>query len=175
MRHKNLLVSLSLLAGAPVAQTTGVPFVNNLTVTTSAWTAQGGGQTSCFMVTPNAAYPPGVVNYALSIPPGTSAVLGLSIGPGGCVSQFLPFLPPASVGCAGPLAGTPSTNLWWSLPFLSSGFPIFIPMAVNTAGVMASTVPIGILGPQILWAQAVIVDPCAPSGFKFSQAIGFAW
>ena len=160
---------LLLLPGHATAQTTGVPGVNDLEVRLPvAYVPQGSGATSCNNLGfyPGAPFP---VFYDLSSGGFPNALL---FGLAGCTSPGIPFLPAAAPGCAGPLAGAPLTNIWLSLVVPPA--PLAVPGNPNAAGISRwnFTVP---AGPFTLWAQAIILDPCAPPGFKFSQAQGFSF
>lgn len=171
---KNLAAAalLILFSGLANAQTTGVPFVNDLLVRLPpTFLAQGSATTSCNFVGFAAAVPPYVVAYELSAPTATATFLAL--GAGGCTATLLPFGPPAApITCAGPLAGSPLTNLWFSINF-AGPWPIFVAGVPNSAGITRWNFTIPSVPTQPIWAQGVMLDTCSPFGVKFSQALGF--
>ena len=175
MHSLNKLAVLALAAGISfslaTAQTTGVPNVNDLTVRLPpTFTPQGSGAMSCNLLPGTYGPTPFVAAYELSATPGMPTMLLLSLGT--CTPAFFPF-PTGTVGCAGPLAGTPPSNIWLSLVPIGP-FPITVPGIPSTTGMTRwnFTIP---GGAGTLWTQAMIFDPCAPWGFKFSQAQGFTW
>ncbi|MCC6672661.1 MAG: hypothetical protein IT458_16470 [Planctomycetes bacterium] len=168
--HKFLL-ALVLSTAAASAQTTGVPFVNDLAIRLPpTYVPQGSGTTSCNNLgfVPGAPFP---VFYDVTAVGSTAVVLMLGFV--GCTPAGIPFLPSQPVGCAGPPAGTPLTNLWFSVNF-GGGSPFPVPGIMSSAGMARwnFTVP---PGPASMWAQAVLLDPCSSWGFKFTQALGFSW
>jgi hypothetical protein len=169
MRCLSLAAALFAAHAAP-AQTTGVAGVNNLTMMLPpTYTPAGGGTVSCTTFVTTGAAGTNVVAFSLDAP--TAGAAWLLISPLGCVPQFFPFLPTAAAGCAGPPAGTPLTNLWlslvvggpWPLPLLSISPPPG-PFRWN----FNLTWPI----PPV-YVQGFMLDLCSPTGFKFSQAMGF--
>ena len=126
---------------------------------------------SCNFVGFAVATAPYVVAYEIAAPGATATFLALGIA--GCTPAGLPFGPPAApVGCAGPLAGTPFTNLWFSLNF-AGPWPIFVPGITSTTGFTRFNFTIPSAPSVPIWAQAVMLDTCSPYGIKFSQALGF--
>lgn len=167
----SLSLSLCVLASPLAAQTTGVPGANDLTVRLPpTYVPQGSGATSCN----NLGFVPGapfVVAYEVSASTATGAFLMLGFA--GCTAAGLPFMPSATAACAGTPAGTPLTNLWFSINF-GGGSPFAVPGIMNSAGMARWNFNIP-AGPGTMWAQAVLLDACSPTGFKFSQAHGFSW
>lgn len=168
-----LVAGLALFAPTLVAQTTGVPAVNDLRVLLPPlYVPAGSGLTSCAAGT-NQGFIPGapfVVAYELSAVTSTGAVLLLDFfNP--CNSPGIPFFPVQAATCAGPVAG--GTNLWYSLGFVPAPVPVF--GVTNTTGVARWNFSVP-AGPATVWAQAVILDACSTwGGLKFSQALGFSW
>lgn len=153
------------------AQTTGVAGVNDLDVRLPpSYVPLGNGTTSCNFVGLAVAVAPYTIAYDL-LSPGASATF-LALGMGGCTPALLPFTPTATPACAGPLAGTPFTNLWFSINF-SGPWPIFVPGILSTTGMSRWNFTIPSAPTQPIWAQGIMLDTCSPTGFKFSQAIGF--
>ncbi|MBL8735016.1 MAG: hypothetical protein JNL12_01185 [Planctomycetes bacterium] len=168
---KTHLLSLLLTAGAAVAQTTGVPGMNDLTVN---WA--GSGSTSCTSM----CFPGGNVtlNLDVSAPPGATAFLLLSFCP--CTTCSLPG--PAN-GCFPTIPATACGGSNQSLDLDMSppcGIVAVVPVAVNSAGTLGTQVPIPPLaGPPCTTAlaiQAVVIDPCGagvfamPGPFVLTQA-----
>ncbi|MBK8979298.1 MAG: hypothetical protein IPM29_25655 [Planctomycetes bacterium] len=169
MKH---LLTLSLilfaLAARPCAQTTGVPFVNDLQIRLPpTYVPQGSGTTSCTNLgfTPGA---PFVAAFDTNAVGSTAAILLFDFV--GCNSPGFPFFPAQPATCAGPVAG--GTNVWYALSFS----PLPVPMAgiTSTTGMTRWNVNVP-AGPGFVWVQAVLIDPCSSLTFKFSQAIGFSW
>lgn len=164
---------LGLLLSVPVvAQTTGVPFTNDLEISLPPlYIPQGSGVTSCTAPS-NMGFIPGapfVVAYQSTSVSSTAAILLLDFFTP-CQSPGFPFTPTATVACAGPIAG--GTNLWYALGF--SPFPVTVLGITNTTGRTRwnFNVPVG---PGQCWAQVLFLDLCSPATFKFSQALGFNW
>ncbi|MBK9129607.1 MAG: hypothetical protein IPM13_17745 [Phycisphaerales bacterium] len=162
--------SLLLTAATLSAQTTGVVGVNNLEMMLPpGYLPVGGATVSCSTFVTTGAVGTNVVAFSLQCPGATSAALLIS--PLGCNPTYFPFLPTAGVGCAGPAAGAPLTNLWLSL-VAGGPWPLAIFGPVNAAGQARwnfnLTWPIA-----PLYVQGLMVDACSPTGFKFSQAMGF--
>lgn len=171
MNLKSLVTALlPLFSSLLGAQTTGTP-ANNLDVRLPpTYVPLGASTTSCNFVGLAVATPPYTIAYD-AIAPGATNVF-LALGMGGCTPAGLPFLPTAAPACAGPLAGAPLTNLWFSLNF-SGPWPIFVAGAINSAGMARWNFTIPSAPTQPIWAQAIFFDTCSPTGFKFSQALGF--
>ncbi len=165
-----LLLATVLSCSVLSAQTTGVPGVNDLRMLLPpTYLPQGSGATSCN----NLGFIPGapfVAAYDLTVGTGTAAILLLDFV--SCTPAGLGLSPSAAPACAGPLAGTPLTNLWYSLNLTPA--PIPVPGFINTTGMARWNFNIP-AGPGFVWAQAFILDACSPWGFKFSQAHGFSW
>lgn len=171
----NLLTKLAtaalVLCGFAAAQTTGVVGANDLAVRIPpTYVPMGSGTTSCNFVGLAVATPPYVVAYDTAAPSATAVFLAL--GMGGCTPNLLPFTPTATPACAGPLAGAPFTNLWFSINF-SGPWPIFVPGILGTTGMARWNFTIPSAPSAPIWAQAIYLDTCSPTGFKFSQALGF--
>lgn len=168
-----LSLLLAFLISAPaLAQTTGVPFANDLEVLLPPlYIPQGSGVTSC---TPpsNMGFIPGapfVVAYQSTSATATAAILLLDFfNP--CQSPGFPFFPTSAVSCAGPVTG--GTNLWYALGF--SPFPVTVLGATNAAGFTRWNFNVP-AGPAQVWTQVLFLDLCSPTTFKFSQALGFNW
>jgi hypothetical protein len=167
-RAASLLGSLLVTVSALAAQTTGVVGVNDLSMMLPpSYTSVGSGTVSCSTFVTTGAIGPNPVTFQVTSSTATAAFLLVS--PLGCVPAFFPFLPSATPACAGPLAGTPFTNRWLSL-VVGGPFPLVIPSVPGTIGYwnFNLTWPIA-----PIYVQALLMDPCAPGGFKFSQAMGF--
>lgn len=166
------LAAAALAATASLsAQTTGVPFVNDLTmILPPAYVPTGSGTVSCATSVTTGATGTNVVAFSLSHSPSTTAAW-LLISPLGCVPQYLPFMPAAAPACAGPLAGTPLTNVWLSL-VAGGGWPISAPGIVNSSNIVRWNFPLTWPIPSIS-VQGLMLDSCAPLSFKFSQAMTF--
>lgn len=165
-----VLVGLLFLS-APRSQTTGVPGVNDLVATfPPAFLPMGSGATSCNSL----GFIGGAPFTAFFVhdggPSSTNAVLMLSFW--GCTGAGFGFTPSAGPACAGPLAGLPFTNLWFSLPFSPPPIPWTSLGTVGGFTRFALPVP---AGPGTVWLQSIAIDPCSPYGFKFSQAHDFSW
>jgi len=149
-----------LTAGAAMAQTTGVPGINDLTVN---WA--GSGTTSCTSM----CFPNGNValNFDVSAPVGAVAVLLFSFCPcttcslPGPANTCLPTIP--ATACGG---SNQSLDLDMSPP---CGITVSIPVTVNSAGTLGTTVNIppiaGIPCTTPLAVQAVVIDPCGAGLF----------
>lgn len=165
-----LRAGILLAASALSAQTTGVVGVNNLQMLLPpAYVPTGGSTVSCSTFVTTGATGANAVGFMLDSPTATSTFLLIS--PLGCVPTFFPFLPSAAATCAGPAAGAPLTNLWLSL-VAGGPFPLIVPGQINSAGFTRwnfnLTWPIA-----PLYVQALMIDFCSPTTFKFSQAMGF--
>jgi len=166
-------VALSLLFAttALVAQTTGVAGVNDLTMLLPpTYLPVGNGTTSCSTFVTTGATGVNTVAFSLSHSPSTTAAV-LLISPLGCIPQNIWWLPVQTPACAGPAAGTPNTNLWLSL-VIGGGWPISAPGIVNTTNMVRWNFPLTWPIPSI-YVQAVMLDTCSTTTFKFSQAMGF--
>jgi hypothetical protein len=175
-----------LLTAAAAAQTTGVPGQNDLQVAmppslpfpVGSNPLNGGGQTSCFFTGNHSPVNFGTLHYQLSHNATTTAsLLFFSFcSPCGGANNF-PFMPPSGIGCAGPLAGVPLTNLWFSLNITGGCATFSVPPTATSPGFhdWRFFVPAGTPFGFTVWAQAVIIDPpCGAWVFKFSQAIGIS-
>lgn len=168
---KTNLLAVLLTAGAAIAQTTGVPGLNDLTVN-----LMGSGSTSCSPF----CFPGGNVTIALdlSAPPGASGFLLLSFcrclpcqlnAPTNTCAPAIPL-----TACGG---SNQSLDLDMSLP---CGIAAVVPFAVTTAGTLQLLVPIptivGFPCTTPLSVQAVVVDPCGlglfamPGPYVLSQS-----
>lgn len=160
----------TVLALAAPAQTTGVPGVNNLQMMLPpSYVPAGGSTVSCTTFVTTGATGLNVVAFQLDAPTATAVVLLIS--PLGCTQQYFPFLPSAAAGCAGPPAGTPLTNLWLSL-VAGGPWPLAIPTISPPPGPFRWNFNLSWPIPPV-WIQGLMLDPCAPPGLKFSQAMGF--
>ncbi len=160
-----------LLATTATTQTTGVVGVNDLTAYfPPTFATMGSGATSCNSL----GFIPGAPFTASFQHDGgagtTGAILMLSFW--GCTGPGLGLTPSASPACAGPLAGAPLTNLWWSLAMTPPAMPWFSLGTVS--GYTRFQIPVP-AGPGTVWIQAVAFDACSPWGIKFSQAHDFSW
>ncbi len=163
-----LAASVLFTAITLAAQTTGVVGVNDLTMKLPpSYVSTGSGTVSCSTFVTTGAVGPNPVFFSVDAPTATAAFLFVS--PLGCIPAYVPFLPAAPVGCAGPLAGTPLTNLWYSL-VVGGPFPILLPSVPGTIGYWTFNLTWPI---PPLYVQAVMIDTCSPTTFKFSQAMGF--
>lgn len=166
-----LALTCLLLAAAPAAQTTGVVGVNDLTAYfPPGFVTMGSGATSCNSL----GFIPGAPFTAFFLHDGgpTTTTAFLMLGFSGCTGAGLGLTPSATAACAGPLAGIPLTNLWFSLPLVPPPTPWFSLGTVGGYTRFSIAVP---PGPGTVWMQAVALDPCSPWGFKFSQAHDFSW
>ena len=165
------LLGVLLTASAAIAQTTGVPGLNDLTVN-----LLGSGSTSCSPF----CFPGGnvTINLDLSAPAGSSAFLLLSFcrclpcqltGP---TNSCLPPIPLTACG-----GSNQSLDLDMSLP---CGIAAVVPFALTTAGTLSLQVPIppivGFPCSTALSVQAVVIDTCGlglfamPGPFVLSQS-----
>lgn len=171
---KALLPVLALLGAIAVplsAQTTGVPTFNDLVVRVPpTYLALGSATTSCNFVGVCSGTTPYTIAYQYDALGSTAVTLAL--GMGGCTPALFPFTPTATPGCAGALAGSPLTNLWFSVNIVGP-WPIFVPGILSTTGSSRWNFTIPGNPSQPIWAQAIALDTCSPTGFKFSQALGF--
>jgi hypothetical protein len=171
MRH---LLLASLLAGAAVAQTTGVPGTNDLEVN-----GLGGGQASCV----NLCFPNGNValSYTVNGPVGAFVLIAFNFCPcspcslSGPANACVPSLPFTACGA--------TTNQSLDLDTNAACGPLLLLVpTVTSAGTLALNINIPpIPGPPCtnvaLSAQAVIFDPCGnglnglAGAFLVSQAI----
>ncbi|HEX6813082.1 MAG TPA: hypothetical protein VF384_15770 [Planctomycetota bacterium] len=173
MRCFRLPLALVLGVASALAQTTGVPGINDLTID-----GLGSGTTSCSTrCFPN---DPVAVNLRVTAPPG-SLVLALF--------SFCPCLPCSVPGfsnaCVPPIPGTACGGSNQSLDLdLGAGCGIAMTslMVPDSAGVPSLSVPIPtLIGPQcataLLSVQGVVIDPCGygllpiPGPFVFTQAV----
>jgi hypothetical protein len=178
MRRFFLLLPLLLIPAT--AQTIGVSGVNDLEVTMppSLPGLAGTGATSCFVV-PGGAHSctnAGIVQYRVSAAAtSTAALVFLSFcNPCGGTSNFAFANAPCSGGNAGNCTiGNPTTNRCFALA-LTPGCWLNTWMIAAGAGFHHVRIPIppSTCFPNTLWAQAVILDTCAPGGFHLTQAIG---
>lgn len=160
-----------LFAAAIPAQVTGTPGVNNLTCYfPPSFTPMGSGATSCTSLGFIAGAPFTASFQHDGGATTTGAVLMLSFW--GCTGAGLGLTPSATAACAGPLAGSPLTNLWFSLPLTPPPIP-WLSLGTSS-GFTRFQIPVPI-GPGTVWIQAVAIDPCSPWGVKFSQALDFSW
>ncbi len=152
-----------LTAAAALAQTTGVPGMNDLTVNT-----MGSGTTSCTTF----CFPNGglTLNFQVSAPPGASAIALFSFCPcttctlPGPTNSCFPTIPSTACGS--------STNQSLDLDITAAcGGLISVPMT-NTAGVVGLSMSLNIptfLGlpctNATLAVQAVVIDPCGQGLF----------
>ena len=159
-----------MFAGALAGQTTGVPSVNNLVMfLPPAYTATGGATVSCSTFVTTGATGANAVGFMLDSPGATVTFLLLS--PLGCIPAYFPWTPSAALACAGPPAGSPLTNLWLSV-VAGGPFPIAVAGQINSAGFTRWNFNLTWAIPPI-YVQGLMIDPCSPTGFKFSQAMGF--
>lgn len=170
MRH---LLPTLLLATATIAQTTGVPGINDLEVN-----GFGSGTTSCATT----CYPNGNVtlNYTANVPAGAFVLVFFTFCP--CFACQLPA-PTNTCTPAIPTTACGGSNQSLDLDINAACGPVVaLPMTLNSAGVMGLSLPIpGFTGlpctNAVLTAQAVVVDPCGlglfalPGPFVLSQAI----
>lgn len=165
-----------LLAAGLAGQTTGVPGINDLTVS-GGGPLLGSGTTSCF----NACFPNGNVNlnYQVSAPAGALVFLAFSFCP--CVpcsvtapaNACVPVIP--NTACLG-------SNQSFDLDINAACGLILLAASVSSAGTLGAQIPVPpIPGPPCssltLSCQAVIFDPCGlgitgfGGPFLLSQAI----
>ena len=165
------LATASLLLGfALPAQTTGVVGVNDLQMLLPpTYVPTGSGTVSCSTFVTTGAVGTNSVGFLLNAPGATS--VWLLVSPLGCVPNYFPFLPSATAGCAGPPAGTPLTNLWLSL-VAGGPWPFAIPGQVVLGALSRWSFTLTWPIPP-LYFQGFMLDPCSPTTFKFSQAMGF--
>lgn len=163
-----LASTLLLCTSGALAQTTGVPGVNDLTMSLPpSFVSTGSGTVSCSTFVTTGAVGANPVTFRVNSLTATSAFLLVS--PIGCIPNYFPFLPAATPACGGPLAGTPFTNRWLSV-VAGGPFPLIVPSVPGTIGYWNFTLTWPI---PPLYVQALLFDPCSPGGFKFSQAMGF--
>ena len=166
-----LVSAACALATCLAAQTTGVVGVNDLDIRLPPTFAPlGNGTTSCTFVGVASGTTPYSIFYDYIAPGATATTLAL--GMGGCTPALFPFLPAAGLACAGPLAGSPLTNIWFSIN-ISGPWPIFVPGNLASNGSTRWNFSLPSNPSQPIWAQAIALDLCSPTGFKFSQALGF--
>lgn len=168
----SLLVGL-LLGTSLVAQTTGVPGINDLTVN-----GFGSGATSCATI----CYANGNVtlNYTASVPTGAFVLVFFTFCP--CNVCTLPG-PSNTCSPAIPATACGGSNQSLDLDLNAACGPLLsLPMSINTAGVFGLSISIppftGLpCSNAVLTAQAVVIDPCGsglfavPGPFVFTQAI----
>lgn len=162
-----------LLSGSAVAQTTGVPGINDLTLNFTF----GSGMTSCATT----CFPNGnvVLTYTVSVGTGAIPFLMLNL----CPCQPCSLTAPLNF-CAPTIPATACGGSNQSLDLdVSAACPIlFLPVGPTTTGVVGVSITVPpIPGPpctnMALSAQALILDLCgagltvAPGPFVFSQAI----
>lgn len=170
MKPLATVTALLLAIAALPAQTTGVVGVNDLTMMLPpSYVPAGSGTVSCTTFVTTGATGTNVVAFGLDAPGATAAFLLVS--PLGCIPNYFPFMPSALPTCAGPAAGSPLTNLWLSL-VAGGPFPMAIPGVINSAGWTRWNFTLGWPIPP-LYFQGLLIDPCSPTLFKFSQAMGF--
>ncbi len=172
------------LAPFTVAQTTGVPGINDLEVTMppSLPGLAGSGTSSCFLV-PGGAHSCtniGVLQYRVNAAPtAIAAVIFLSFCPPCGGSSNIAFTAVPAL-CGGPpgitcTSANPTTNRCFALN-LAGGcwLNVFAIPTTPPSGFFHLRIPIpaSVCFGLTIWAQAVIVDPCSIPGFHFSQAIG---
>lgn len=165
-------LSACILVGAAVAQTTGVPGINDLTMN-----GFGSGMTSCAVTcVPNGNT---VLNYTVSVAPGAIPFVIFNLCP--CLPCSLtaptnfcaPPIPPSACG---------GSNQSFDLDINAACPLILMPVGPTTTGVVGVSITVPpIPGPPCtnlaLSAQAMILDLCgagltvAPGPFVFSQAI----
>lgn len=167
-------VALLLLATSALgAQTTGVPFVNDLQMRLPpTYVPVGSGTVSCSTFVSTGATGTNTVAFDITHS-ATVTAASLCITVLGCTPCGFPFAPGATAACAGPNGTcTPLTNLWLSLN-IGGPWPICAPGLVNPTGMVRWNFPLTWPIPNI-HVQAAMLDPCSvPWGFKFSQAMGF--
>jgi hypothetical protein len=172
---RNFLFSC-LLAGTAVAQTTGVPGINDLTLN-----GLFSGLTSCATT----CFPNGNVTltYTVSVAPGAIPFVLFNL----CPCQPCSLTAPPNF-CAPPIPATAcgGSNQSFDLDLNAACGPIvLLPVGPTTTGVVGVSITVPpIPGPPCtnlaLTAQAMILDLCgagltvAPGPFVFSQAIT-AW
>jgi hypothetical protein len=169
---KTSLLAFALLSSAALAQTTGVPGINDLTVN---WT--GSGSTSCTSM----CFPNGntTIAFDVSMPTGAIAILAFNFC--GCAPCSLPG---PSNACAPAIPATACGGSNQSLDIsvnAACGPIVFIPVATSTAGTVGATITIPpIPGPPcasaVLGVQGIVIDPCGlgvfavPGPFVLTQA-----
>ncbi|MCB9877999.1 MAG: hypothetical protein H6835_10400 [Planctomycetes bacterium] len=165
------LIAFLFSLGAAIAQTTGTPGINDLTVNNL-----GSGSTSCTSL----CFPNGNVtlNFDISAPSGFAILI-------------FGFCPCATCSLAGPsnscLPAIPATACGGSNQSLDidmtagCGIAALIPVSVAADGTLSVSVPIpGFSGPPCgnatLSVQGVVIDPCGaglfsmPGPFVFTQS-----
>lgn len=170
------LLPLFVFTAATVAQTTGVPGINDLQVN-----GFGSGMTSCATT----CFPNGNVTltYTVSAPVGSFVFVMFNLCP--CFTCQLPA--PAN-GCFPNIPATAcgGSNQSLDLDLSAACGPLLaLPVTVTTAGVLGVSINIPPFSGTpctnaVLTAQGVVVDPCglglfaAPGPFVLTQAIS-AW
>jgi hypothetical protein len=174
-----LLLPLLLTAGIS-AQTIGVSGVNDLEVilAPSVPLPAGSSTTSCFVIPGgnHSCINAGVLQYRVSAnATSVASLLFLSLcSPCGGANNIPFAFAPCSGGAGGfCTAGNPGTNRCFSLN-LGVGCSFNAWMISAGAGFHHLRIPIppATCFGNTVWAQAVIVDPCAPGGFHLTQALG---
>lgn len=155
-----LLLTVSALS----AQTTGVVGINNLQMLLPpAYVPTGGSTVSCSTFVTTGAAGTNSVGFFVDAPAATATILLIS--PLGCVPNFFPFLPTSTAACGGPLAGAPLTNLWLSV-VAGGPWPIFVLGQRRWSFNLTWPIP-------PIYIQCLLLNPCSPTSFTFSQAMGF--
>lgn len=172
---------LPLLAAGVLAQTTGVPGINDLQVNAGGpWL--GSGSTSCF----NTCVPNGNVGltYSCSAPAGAFVLMAFNLCPCAPCSLTAPANP-----CVPPIPATAcfGSNQSWDLNTNAACGPLLtLVQGPTTTGVIGVNVNVPFIpGPPCtnitLSCQAVIFDPCGlgltifPGAFLVSQAISVSF
>ena len=176
MRFSTLPLAV-ILASSALAQTTGVPGINDLTVNNL-----GSGTTSCA----GFCFPNGGVtlNMIVNAPPGSFAIALFNFCP--CQACSLPGPTNACVPAIPATACGPSNQSLDLNPIAACGIALTAVMVPTSAGVPGLTVPIPTFtGPPcssaLMTVQAVMLDPCGlglfalPGPFVMTQAITLAF
>ncbi len=169
---KTDLLAFVLTTSMALAQTTGVPGINDLTVNFS-----GSGSTSCTTF----CFPNGntVLQLGMSMPQSAVAVLAFNFCPcspcslPGPSNFCLPAIPATACGPSNQSLDLDTTA--------ACGPTIFVAVSVNTAGTVGAAIPIPPLpGPPcstaVLAVQGIVIDPCGaglfavPGPFVLTQA-----
>ncbi|MEO6597766.1 MAG: hypothetical protein ABIP94_23725 [Planctomycetota bacterium] len=167
-----LLLATPLLAFPALAQVTGVPGINDLTVN-----GLGSGGTSCVPL----CFPNGnlTLNLAVSAPPGAIILVFANFCP--CLTCQLPG-PSNPCVPAIPATACGGSNQSFDMDLSAGcGLSFSAVMTVNSTGVLGLSLPIPPLpGPPCtvatLSTQAVVIDPCGlglfavPGPFVLTQA-----